>query len=167
MMTEHPVDNAAPSFRAAWLTGKFQGVKAATGPTGSFSTRFSTPSLLAGITRPYVRRLSSANQSSISADAKISALDSAIGFPCSRVIIAAIALTLRRSKEAASRKTAERSTADVFCHVRKPFAAAAKARSRSVVFAQATSPITSSVAGSRTGIVLPETLSRQTPSMKN
>src|SRR5262249_30288811 len=94
MMTEHPADKAAPSFRAAWLTGKFQGVKAATDPTRSFRTRLSTPSHLAGITRPYVRRLSSANQSSMSADARTSVRDSPIGFPCSFVMIAAIASAL-------------------------------------------------------------------------
>ena len=35
---EQPQASAAPSLRTTWLTGKFQGVNAATGPTGSFST---------------------------------------------------------------------------------------------------------------------------------
>jgi hypothetical protein len=35
MMMEQPVATAAESLRTTWLIGKFHGVKAATGPTGS------------------------------------------------------------------------------------------------------------------------------------
>ena len=52
MMMEQPAASAAPSFRAIWMIGKFQGVKAATGPTGCLMTRFSTFSARAGTTRP-------------------------------------------------------------------------------------------------------------------
>ena len=51
-MTGQPVQSAAESFRTAWLIGKFHGVKAATGPTGSRVTIWSTPSARAGMTRP-------------------------------------------------------------------------------------------------------------------
>ena len=36
-MIEQPAPNAADSLRQTWLIGKFHGVKAATGPTGSFT----------------------------------------------------------------------------------------------------------------------------------
>ena len=39
-------------LRLAWLIGKFQGVNAATGPTGSRSESWYTPSARAGMTRP-------------------------------------------------------------------------------------------------------------------
>ena len=51
-MTEQPVQSAAETLRTAWLIGKFQGVKAATGPTGSRTTICITPSARAGMTRP-------------------------------------------------------------------------------------------------------------------
>ena len=35
---EHPAASEADSFRTIWLTGKFHGVNAATGPTGSLIT---------------------------------------------------------------------------------------------------------------------------------
>ena len=38
MMIEQPVASAADALRTTWLIGKFHGVKAATGPTGSFIT---------------------------------------------------------------------------------------------------------------------------------
>ena len=47
-----PVQSAAEIFRTAWLIGKFQGVKQATGPTASRTTACSTPSARPGITRP-------------------------------------------------------------------------------------------------------------------
>ena len=37
-MIEQPVASAAQSLRTIWLIGKFQGVNAATGPTGSLMT---------------------------------------------------------------------------------------------------------------------------------
>jgi hypothetical protein len=51
-MIEHPAASAADSFRTTWLIGKFQGVNAATGPTGSFIVIWSTPASRAGITCP-------------------------------------------------------------------------------------------------------------------
>ena len=51
-ITEQPVASAAETLRTAWLIGKFQGVKAATGPTGSRMTSCITPSARAGMTRP-------------------------------------------------------------------------------------------------------------------
>ena len=42
---EQPVASAAASLRTTWLIGKFQGVNAATGPTGSFSTIWRTARL--------------------------------------------------------------------------------------------------------------------------
>ena len=50
--TEQPAARAAESLRAAWLTGTFQVVKAATGPMGSLITRLRTPGTRAGMTRP-------------------------------------------------------------------------------------------------------------------
>ena len=51
-ITEQPVQSAAETLRTAWLIGKFHGVKAATGPTGSRMTSCITPSARGGITRP-------------------------------------------------------------------------------------------------------------------
>ena len=51
-MIEHPAATAPEILRTAWLIGKFHGVKAATGPTGSFTTSCCTPSARAGMTRP-------------------------------------------------------------------------------------------------------------------
>ena len=51
-MTEQPAARPAESFRTTWLIGKFHGVKAATGPTGSFTTSCTIPSARAGTTRP-------------------------------------------------------------------------------------------------------------------
>ena len=51
-MIEQPAASAAESLRTIWLIGKFQGVKAATGPTGSLTTSWYTPSARAGMTRP-------------------------------------------------------------------------------------------------------------------
>ncbi len=51
-MIEQPVASAAEILRTAWLIGKFQGVKAATGPTGSFTTSWRTDRLRDGTIRP-------------------------------------------------------------------------------------------------------------------
>lgn len=51
-MIEQPVARAAPILRTACETGKFHGVNAATGPTGSFTTSWQTPSARAGTMRP-------------------------------------------------------------------------------------------------------------------
>ena len=51
-ITEQPAQRAAATLRTAWLIGKFQGVNAATGPTGSRSTICTTPSARAGMIRP-------------------------------------------------------------------------------------------------------------------
>jgi hypothetical protein len=52
MMTEQPAASAHEILRTAWLIGKFHGVNAATGPTGSLNTSCTTPSARAGIVRP-------------------------------------------------------------------------------------------------------------------
>ena len=46
------VASAADALRTTWLIGKFHGVKAATGPTGSFITSWYTFSARAGTMRP-------------------------------------------------------------------------------------------------------------------
>jgi hypothetical protein len=51
-MMEHPVARAAEILRTAWVIGKFHGVNAATGPTGSFSTSWRTERFRDGTTRP-------------------------------------------------------------------------------------------------------------------
>ena len=51
-MMEQPVAKAALILRTTWLIGKFQGVKAATGPTGSLSTICCWFMARAGTTRP-------------------------------------------------------------------------------------------------------------------
>ena len=51
-MIEQPVASAAQTLRTTWLIGKFHGVKAATGPTGSFSTVCCTARLRGGTMRP-------------------------------------------------------------------------------------------------------------------
>ena len=51
-ITEQPAQSAAETLRTAWLIGKFHGVKAATGPTGSRMTICITPSARPGMTRP-------------------------------------------------------------------------------------------------------------------
>ncbi len=50
--TEEGVANAADILRTTWLIGKFHGVKAATGPTGSFSTIWRAARLRDGTMRP-------------------------------------------------------------------------------------------------------------------
>ena len=52
MMIEQPVASAAEALRTTWLIGKFHGVKAATGPTGSLITSWYTFSARAGTMRP-------------------------------------------------------------------------------------------------------------------
>lgn len=51
MMTVQPAASAAATLRAGTTRGKFHGVNAATGPTGSWSTMQRVPPL-DGITRP-------------------------------------------------------------------------------------------------------------------
>ena len=51
-MIEQPVVSAADTLRTAWLIGKFHGVKAATGPTGSLITSWRTAGLRLGTMRP-------------------------------------------------------------------------------------------------------------------
>ena len=52
MMIEQPAASAAAILRAACVTGKFQGEKPATTPTGSRITILRTPSARAGMMRP-------------------------------------------------------------------------------------------------------------------
>ena len=49
---EQPAASAAESFLVICCTGKFQGAKAATGPTGSLTTSWYTSGRRGGITRP-------------------------------------------------------------------------------------------------------------------
>ncbi len=51
-MIEHPVVSAADSLRTTWLIGKFQGVKAATGPTGSLTVIWVTSGARGGMIWP-------------------------------------------------------------------------------------------------------------------
>ena len=51
-MIEQPAASAADILRTAWLIGKFHGVNAATGPTGSFTSSCQMPSPRGGIVRP-------------------------------------------------------------------------------------------------------------------
>ncbi|MNY62652.1 hypothetical protein D3C86_1995100 [compost metagenome] len=51
-MMEQPVASAAESLRTIWLIGKFHGVNAATGPTGSLMASCETPLARAGMTWP-------------------------------------------------------------------------------------------------------------------
>ena len=51
-MIEQPLASAALTLRTTWLIGKFHGVKAATGPTGSLSTCACTAMLRGGTMRP-------------------------------------------------------------------------------------------------------------------
>jgi hypothetical protein len=44
MMIEQPAATAAAILRTAWVTGRFQGEKPATGPMGSMITMLHTPS---------------------------------------------------------------------------------------------------------------------------
>ena len=59
----------------------------------------------------------------------------------------------------------ERSYAETLRQVAKPLSAAASARSRSALSAQAKAPMTSPVAGLTTGWVRPEAAAHQAPSM--
>ena len=51
-MIEQPAASAPASLRTSWLTGKFHGLKAATGPTGSMITACVTEADRPGIRRP-------------------------------------------------------------------------------------------------------------------
>jgi len=165
---EQPAASAAPTLRTTWLIGKFQGVKAATGPTGSFSTIWRMARLTReDTTRPYTREPSSANQSMMSAPASTSPLASASGLPCSCVSKAAIWAERSRSSAAALRMILPRSWAVMLRQVSKPFCAATSASSRSVDVACATRPISCPVAGLNTGRVLPSAASRHWPWMKS
>ena len=91
--------------------GKFQGVKAATGPTGSLMTIWRADKLKReGTMRPYTRMPSSANHSMMSAAAMASPLASAKGLPCSWVSMAAISPARSRISAAALRMILLRST---------------------------------------------------------
>ena len=164
---EHPAASAAPSLRTIWLIGKFHGVNAATGPTGSGTTSCCTWPRRLGTQRPYRRSPSSANHSMMSAPARTSAKASCTGLPCSRVISGAIALARARSSPAARRKMAWRSCGASARHTSKPRCAAATARSKSTCPAHATWPNTWSVAGLVTASVAPLAASCHTPSISN
>src|SRR5205085_6954233 len=56
MMIEQPAPSAPAILRAGVIAGKFHGVNAATGPTGSGITMLRTPGTRPGMIRPYARR---------------------------------------------------------------------------------------------------------------
>ncbi len=166
-MMEQPVAKAADILRTAWLMGKFQGVKAATGPTGCLSTCCCTLMLRGGTMRPYTRRPSSANHSMMSAADMASTLASARGLPCSWVSSSAICGARSRISAAALRMMALRSLAGTSRHNSKPFWAACAARSRSGMPACARRPISVPVAGLNTARVRPPSASHHWPLMKS
>ncbi len=79
---EQPAARAGPILRAGSRAGKFQGVKAATGPSGCGRDSCRVPRTREGITRPFMRRASPAYQSRASALRLNSSLDSASVLPC-------------------------------------------------------------------------------------
>ena len=165
---EQPAASAGPTLRTTWLIGKFQGVKAATGPTGSFTTIWRISGLPRdGTRRPYTRRPSSANHSIRSAAASVSPFASTSGLPCSWVSSGAISAARSRISPAALRMILARSAGAMSRQVSKPFCAAARARSRSAVPAWATRPISLPVAGLKTASVRPSAASCHWPSMNS
>ena len=81
--TVQPAASAGASLRAIMASGKFQGVIAATTPTGSFTASSFLPRTGSGITSPCVRVASSANHSTYEAPYSTSPRASARGLPCS------------------------------------------------------------------------------------
>ena len=61
--TVHPAASAGAILRAIIAAGKFQGVMAATTPTGSFSANMRRPGSGAGMISPFMRVASSPNHS--------------------------------------------------------------------------------------------------------
>ena len=60
--TVQPAQKAAATFRVTMAAGKFQGVMAATGPTGSWKARIRSSSLLLSMVRPPSRSAMPENQ---------------------------------------------------------------------------------------------------------
>ena len=146
--TLQPAASAAPSLRAGRLTGKFQAVKAATGPTGGCVTVCDRmPSTRGGTLRPYRRRASSAWKSMMSADSRTSRSASAKGLPCSSVSTVAMASARSRISTAARRSVSQRSSAERRRQTAKPRAAAAAAASTCAASANGSSPSTLPSAG--------------------
>ncbi|MGX1013504.1 enoyl-[acyl-carrier-protein] reductase (NADH) [Bradyrhizobium japonicum] len=110
---------------------------------------------------------SSANHSITSAAAIASILASPSVLPCSIVSSGAISSLRSRMIAAALRMIRQRSNGATLRQTLKPAEAAASASSRSDWPACATVPITSSVAGLRTSITLPEWAGRHLPPMKS
>src|SRR5688500_7912896 len=165
---EQPAARAAPTLRTTWLIGKFHGVKAATGPTGSLITIWRmVMALREGTMRPYTRKPSSANHSMMSAAARVSPFASASGLPCSWVRSGAISPARSRMSAAALRMILLRSAGSISRQTSKPFCAACSALSRSGRLACATRPISLPVAGFSTGNVLPSAGCCHWPLMKS
>ena len=117
---EQPAAKAPPILRADSTNGKFQGAKAATGPTGCFRTCIRLLGNRAGMMRPYVRRASSAYHLIRSAAMAHSARASARGLPCS--IVSKVAMCSSRSRILATpfSRRAQRSKAGTCRHASKP-----------------------------------------------
>ncbi len=113
------------------IDGKFQGVNAATGPTGSFERH------LHGSSRARRNHLAASAARLLSEPiddvgaAITSPLASAKGLPCSRVRSQAMRSPRSRSKPAALHISLDRSNAEVELQSLKPRSAAASAASRS------------------------------------
>ena len=164
-MMEHPAPSAPANFFAASAIGKFHGVKAATTPIGCVSTSMRLPTSRPCSVRPAMRRACSPPHSRNSADRVISALASASGLPCSRVMVRATASMSPRSRSAAFFNTVPRCHGGTACHSRRPREAASSASSRSAVEAWATSPMLSPVAGFSTSSPALADPSRHLPSI--
>ena len=85
MTIVQPAASAGAALRVSIAAGKFHGVIAAQTPTGSFCTSKRSPARSVGITSPYARFPSSANQVKNDAAYAISPRASSSGFPCSLV----------------------------------------------------------------------------------
>jgi hypothetical protein len=140
-------------------TGKFQGVTAATTPTGSWVTMIRLSfvrSCVEGSTLPAWRRTSSAARRKWSAVySTISSRDSRIVLPTSRVIIAAISSERSMQRSKAVRQSSTRSSRETLRQAGNACAAAFTAASTCADVDAATLPSTSPVAGLVTSISSP------------
>ena len=104
-----PAASAAAALRVIIALGKFQGVMAAVTPTGWRMTTMRRPEVGLCSSSPLTRVASSANHSQNEAAYEISPSASALGLPCSRVMMTArslrfwsISLPQRRTRAARS-----------------------------------------------------------------
>ena len=143
--------------------GKFQGVIAATTPTACLTVKTRLSFANVGITSPYKRRASSANQSMKDAPYSTSPFASANGLPCSRVISFARSSWLSRISWFHLRRSVARSFAVLPCQAFCAALAASTARVVSSAAISATSTMCSPVAGLITANVLPESAATHSP----